>query len=109
MPLVATSVDDHPSLRVLSAWATERCPITVVHEHDGPVVDLDALRIGVDTESGAVDTAALTSALTGAQAARGSALNTADGVAALISCGVQIVVAPRRLPLQLRIIQHQVS
>ena len=107
VPLIATSVDDHPSLRVLSAWATERCPITVVHEHAGPVVDLDALRIGVDAESGAVDTAALAAALAGAAAARGSVLATAEGVAAVVACGVGTVVAPRRLPIQLRILQHQ--
>ena len=106
LPLIATTVDDHPHLRTLSQWATEHCPITVVHDYTGDILDLDADRSAVDAETGKIDAELLTSQLKGATgAAKGSVLQTAEGAQAILASGITTVVAARRLPLQLRLIQ----
>jgi pyruvate, orthophosphate dikinase len=104
LPLQATRIEDHPGLARLSGWAAERCPITV--ETSGEVLDLDIQGIGLDAETGRVDVEALKTGLTAAQQpVRGSVLNTAEGVLALLDSDVTSVVADPALPLQLRIIQ----
>jgi pyruvate,orthophosphate dikinase len=106
LPLIATEVDEHPTLRTLSAWASERCTINVVHEFSGSVVDLDADRSAVDAETGKIDVEKLTALLTGAEAAKGGVLNSPEGAQAITASGIKTVVAPRRLPIQLRLIQQ---
>jgi len=106
LPLIATEVDEHPTLRTLSAWASERCAVTVVHEFAGSVVDLDADRSAVDAETGKIDVEKLTALLTGAEAAKGGALNSPEGAQAIKASGIKTIVAPRRLPIQLRLIQQ---
>ena len=104
LPLQATKIEDHAGLARLSAWAQEHCPISVLTT--GEATDLDTSGIGLDAETGRVDAPALTQALSGSdQPIRGSVLNTADGVVALLESGVTAVVADPALPLQLRIIQ----
>lgn len=106
MDLQATTIADHPALAPLAEWATANCPVSVVAHHDGEVIDLDRDRVGVDPETGRVDAAEVESALRSAKApVRGSVLNTADGVKALLAAGTSLVVADPPLPLQLRIIQ----
>jgi hypothetical protein len=106
LPLIATEVDEHPTLRTLSAWASERCTVNVVHEFSGSVVDLDADRSAVDAETGKIDVEKLTALLTGAEAAKGGVLNSPEGAQAIAASGIKTVVAPRRLPIQLRLIQQ---
>jgi len=104
LPLQATRIEDHAGLARLSQWAQEHCPIEV--RTTGEVVDLDASGIGLDAETGRVDIEALKHALTSSdQPLRGSVLNTAEGVSALLESGVASIVADPALPLQLRIIQ----
>jgi pyruvate,orthophosphate dikinase len=108
LPLIATSVDDHPSLRTLSVWATERCPTTVVHEAEGAVLDVDAVPGVVDADTGTIDTVALVAALRAAQGpVTGRVLNSPQGAVAILESGVATIVAARRLPIQLRLIQAQ--
>jgi pyruvate,orthophosphate dikinase len=104
LPLQATRIEDHAGLARLSQWAQEHCPIEV--RTTGEVVDLDASGVGLDAETGRVDVEALKLALTSSdQPLRGSVLNTAEGVSALLESGVTSIVADPALPLQLRIIQ----
>lgn len=104
LPLHATRIEDHPGLARLSAWAKDRCPIKVATS--GEVLDLDSRGIGLDAETGRVDVEALKRGLTATQQpVRGSVLNTAEGVLALLDSDVTSVVADPALPLQLRIIQ----
>jgi pyruvate,orthophosphate dikinase len=104
LPLQATRIEDHAGLARLSQWAQEHCPIEV--RTTGEVVDLDASGVGLDAETGRVDVEALKHALTSSdQPLRGSVLNTAEGVSALLESGVTSIVADPALPLQLRIIQ----
>jgi pyruvate, orthophosphate dikinase len=104
LPLQATKIEDHAGLARLSQWAQEYCPIDV--RTTGEVVDLDVSGVGLDAETGRVDVEALKLALTSAdQPLRGSVLNTAEGVSALLDSGVTSIVADPALPLQLRIIQ----
>ena len=108
LPLIATEVDDHPALRPLSGWASERCPVTVVHEADGEVLDVDSVPGVIDADSGSIDTVALVAALrSAAGAVTGRSLNTPQGAVAILESGVQTIVAQRRLPLQLRLLQAQ--
>lgn len=106
LPLQATTIDDHPDLAPLARWANELCPVAVVAHHDSDVLDLDIEHVGVDAETGRVDEQAVTEALQGnALPVRGSVLNTAEGVRALLASGTSLVIADPALPLQLRILQ----
>jgi len=106
LPLQATTIEDHPALSPLAAWASEHCPIDIVAQHDSDILDLDVERIGVDPETGRVDQEAVTQALlSNALPVRGSVLNTTEGVRALLASGTSLVIADPPLPLQLRVLQ----
>jgi pyruvate,orthophosphate dikinase len=106
LPLQATRVEDHSSLAALAQWARDECPVEVVASHDGEVLDLDAEGVGLDPETGRIDAEQVELRLRqGASAVRGSVLNTAEGVRAVLAAGTRVVVADPPLPVQLRIIQ----
>lgn len=106
LPLQSTRVEDHSSLAALAQWAREECPVEVVASHDGEVLDLDAEGVGLDPETGRIDVEQVELRLRqGASAVRGSVLNTAEGVRAVLAAGTCVVVADPPLPVQLRIIQ----
>jgi pyruvate, orthophosphate dikinase len=83
-----------PGLAALIEWAGELSPIEVVEEAPG-ALDLDAE--GEALEQGAPDPEELAAALRGAEAARGSALASAEGARAAVQAGVGRV---QRLPGQ---------
>ncbi|MFN8216015.1 MAG: pyruvate, phosphate dikinase [Solirubrobacterales bacterium] len=83
-----------PGLPTLIGWARDLAPARVVDEAPG-AVDLDAA--GAALDESAPDVEVLRESLRGAQAARGSALATAEGARALIEAGVGTV---QRLPGQ---------
>jgi pyruvate, orthophosphate dikinase len=98
-----------PGLATLIEWARELSPVAVVTAAEG-AVDLDAGGAAID--EGAPDVGALTEALRGASAARGSAIATAEGARAVLKAGVGTV---ERLPgqheaaLLLRLAQEQAN
>jgi pyruvate,orthophosphate dikinase len=94
LPTEEAHPDEVPGLSELIAWARELSPVAVVDQADG-AVDLDAE--GAVIDEGASDLAALTEALRGASAARGSVLATAEGARAVLAAGVGTV---ERLPGQ---------
>jgi pyruvate,orthophosphate dikinase len=92
LPLRVVSVDDDDRLLRLSRWAAAHAPIRAVVPDDAPaqVIDLDAL--------GIVDADDIARAVSSAQAAAGSVLDTDAGIAAAVDCGLHIVVTDHPLP-----------
>ena len=106
LPLESTQIDDHPALAPLAAWANEHCPVQVVPNAEGDVLDLDSVAQVLDPQTGRVDSQALMEALSQASGpVRSSVLESAEGASALLESGVTVVVADPALPLQLRLIQ----
>lgn len=92
LPLSRAETDDDPWLRRLAQWAAERSPVEVAGPGAGPaeVRDLDALDIA--------DPGEIAEALRGAPAARGSVLDTDEGVAAAVAAGLRMIVTEHPLP-----------
>lgn len=95
LPLRTLQATDDDDLAKLEQWAVARSPITVVAKADAPAgtVDLD--------EQSVVEVAAIAEATEGATAATGVVLETNEGVAAAVRCGLATLVTDRSLPVLL--------
>jgi len=102
LPTVAVDENADEDLRRLSAWADAESPVTVRATTDGvpgPVFDSDTIpaeELGED----------LPPIPPGTRTVAGGLFTTADGVQAALDAGVEVIVAPRRLPVLLAAITH---
>ena len=95
LPLSRTGTNENAWLRRVAQWAAERSPVQVVSPGAEPagVRDLDALEIA--------DPGEIAAALDGAAAARGSVLDTDEGVVAAVAAGLRTIVTEHPVPVLL--------
>ncbi|MCW2723522.1 MAG: Pyruvate, phosphate dikinase [Frankiales bacterium] len=93
LPLRTVATEDDEALRRLTRWAEAACPVTVVPPDGTSYVDLDALQV--------LEPAEVAAAVQGAQAARGSVLDSGAGIAAAVGAGLRIIVTEHPLPVLL--------
>lgn len=106
--LVTPREDQEPEVKRLLEWAREASPVTVLLTHDldeaaddlADLVDLDHLEGGTEADR-------VGELLAGAAIARGSVLESVEGMEAALRAGVQTFLAPHALPVHLAAIAAQ--
>jgi pyruvate,orthophosphate dikinase len=102
LPTTAVGETEDEDLRCLIAWAEAESPVTVTTDPAAavaPVFDADALPPGGLGE----DRPAIPP---GTRSVRGALFATPDGVRAALDAGVEVIVAPHRLPVLLAAIDR---
>ena len=100
LPTVRVRVEDDPYLSRLLQWARDECPVRVVEQAAGEVLDLDAAGVGLGADP-APDARQLAALLAGSRCVEGFVLASAAGAEAVLEAEVETVVSAATPPLVL--------